>query len=206
MRNTELAASAIVCFAAYAFGILALHFMHPEIDPIRQHISKYVTAENGDILQSALLVLGLGTLALATGLWRSLSSSSTTKVELVLLALFGFGIILVMVFPTDAEGAPSTPTGTVHSIAFVFSCLCLIPAQILLSLKFRQDGRWRSFAPYSMAIALLVATAFVAFAATSGTEFTGLTQRIFVATFMAWLIATAFRLRYVARLDRAKRS
>ena len=192
-----LASIAIAGFVYYLVAVAALHFLRPELDPVKQHISQYAIGPYGWTLTSALYALGLASVALAVGLRQSLSPSGMGRAGVILLALFGVSIVVVGIFPTNAEGAPSTTSGLVHSFAFVLACFCLIPALILLPLQFRQDDRWRSFTLPSMTLALLVLATFIGFIAASGTEITGLSQRVFVGSFMVWLLTAAVRLRYI---------
>jgi hypothetical protein len=65
----------------------------------------------------------------------------------------------------------------------------------VLSMTFKRDARWRSFWPYSLALAF---AALITFFLKGDGQWTGLYQRIFNGTILLWLILAAIRLRSIA--------
>ncbi len=143
---TRLATIAIVGIAYFVVAVVTLHFLRPDYDPVKQHLSGYVAGPYGFLMTSAFFALALGSLVLDIGLWQGVSRTNLSKVGLMLLAVFGVGVALEGIFPTDAEGAPQTTSGTIHGVAFVLSSLSLLAALILVSRTFRRNEKWRSFA------------------------------------------------------------
>ena len=191
----RLATLGIAGAAYFAAAVIAQHFLRPDIDPVKYHMSGYAVGPYGFIMTSAFFALALGALALAAGLWQESVPSTHSKAGLILLAVFGAGVAVAGIFPADLQFPPQTTSGTIHEIASLAAFVSLLVAQILLSRKFRQDDRWRSFSRPALALALLALVAFIGVFATAETEFVGLSQRIYVAVFLAWLLLTAIRLR-----------
>jgi len=107
-------------------------------------------------------------------------------------------ILIAGIFPTALKGAPATKSDNIHSLASLVSFLSLIPAMILLSRRFKQDEEWRPFHRLALILSLIILATFIGFFLTSETEFAGLSQRIFFATFLTWLLLTAAHLRFIA--------
>jgi hypothetical membrane protein len=107
------------------------------------------------------------------------------------------GVLIAGIFPTDLRGAPETISGNIHNLASLLSFFSLIAATILLSRRFKQDERWRPFHRSALILSLVILATFIGFVLTGGTEFVGLSQRIFIVAFLIWLLLTAARLRLV---------
>ena len=149
-------------------------------------------------MTSAFIGLSLGSLALVIGLYQGVSRSARSWIGLILLGIWGVAILMAGIFPTALKGAPATTSDNIHSLASLVSFLSLIPATILLSRRFKQDERWRPFHRSALILSLVILGTFIGFFLTSETEFAGLTQRIFIATFLIWLLLAAARLRFIA--------
>jgi len=107
-------------------------------------------------------------------------------------------ILIAGIFPTALKGAPETTSDNIHAFASLVSFLSLIPATILLSRRFKQHEKWRPFHRSALILSLVILGTFIGFFLTFETEFAGLSQRIFIATFLIWLLLTAARLRFIA--------
>lgn len=58
----------------YAGAIALLHVLRTDYDPGYRYLSEYVVGPYGALMTSTYFVLSMGSLALAWGLWRSVSS------------------------------------------------------------------------------------------------------------------------------------
>jgi Protein of unknown function (DUF998) len=59
----------------YAGAILILHVVRTDFDPGYRYLSEYAVGPYGTLMTSTFYVLSAGSVALAIGLWRSVSSS-----------------------------------------------------------------------------------------------------------------------------------
>jgi hypothetical protein len=194
-RAARFATISIVGTAYFLFTLVALHILRPDYNPVRRFISEYAVGPYGFLMTSALFALALGSLALVIGLWKGLPSAARSGLGLILLTIWGLGILIVGIFPTDLIDAPKTTSGNIHTLIALWSFLSLTLAVIPLSLRFRRDERWRSFHYTALVVALLTLVAFIGFMVTSTTKVAGLSQRVFIAMVLLWLLLTAIHLR-----------
>lgn len=158
-------------------------------DPAVQSISELALVRFGGFMDAAFLAFGLGSLALALGLYRCVTRA---PVAASLLAVCGVLWSLLGVFSTGTRGFEAAVHGAVATASFL-----LIPVvMFLFAGRFRSDERWRSFARPTAGWAV-VAVGALFLIPVLGEEMFGLSERLFVAAFVSWLMATAVRLRFV---------
>jgi hypothetical protein len=80
----------------------------------------------------------------------------------------------------------------------ILNCTTVIAGSLLLSIAFRLDARWRRHFALSLALALVIGVAFVAWFLSPNALF-GLGNKVFFAVMIGWLIAPARHVRTVAR-------
>ncbi len=192
---------AAIGVAAFAAGFAAMHFIQADLDPIESFGSQYAYGRAGWLLNLSFFAAGLGVLALAAGLWRSLAAGERVGASAVLMVLVGVGFIGSGVFVTDPPledgDALYTLSSQLHALFGVVLFGSLIVGTFLLAGVFRRDGRWVGFAGTTLAFAwailvLFVATVVAAGIAPPGTGgISGLVQRVFIATLLTWLFLTA---------------
>jgi hypothetical protein len=112
----------------------------------------------------------------------------------------GVGVLIAMLFPIDPEGTPQTLSGTIHQVDGPLASLSLTAGVILVSWRFKQDEQWRPFQrfPLILSLVLLAAVIGTTLLFFTGAGFAGLSQRIFLAALVTWLLLTATRLRSLA--------
>jgi hypothetical protein len=103
-----------------------------------------------------------------------------------LLAAAGVAMAL-LASPTDPTlaGGPRTPAGLLHDAAFVLLGLTLLPALLLLGLRFRRSPGWRGHAAYTWLTVALAVPTFV---------LKGAAFYLFLGAALAWFVVTAARL------------
>ncbi len=200
-----LARASELSLMALAGIVLGLHFLAADKDPIDLLISQYANSGFGWLMNLGFGVAGVGVLALAVGLWRSLPRTRPVTAAVVLLALVGIGFAGLGVFPEDVpldDGSVSyTFAGRMHGLSSAVMFTSLIVAVFVLARIFAGNPSLRGFASttrnFAWAILALFAASNLASVVTPpGTGgVAGLVQRIFGAVLVVWLILTARQLR-----------
>lgn len=190
-----LATTALVAMSLFPVIVIALNIVQRRgYSPTRQAISELALGRAGGFMAIAFCGLGVGLLLLAITVRRTSRSARITPLLLALAAVFAGPASAA--FHTDRTGAKSTLHGNIHNAAGLAAFLLVLVAMITGAYRFRREPWWRPHAVPTAAFAAL-ATATFFLIPILGTSYFGLAQRLFVGTFVAWLLVTA---RY-ARLD-----
>jgi hypothetical protein len=202
-RSFPLASLSVAAVLYLAATLLVMHAIQPELNPATHYVSEYAHGQLGWLVMVGYVVAGAGGLALA---WRARSALSGrwALASATCLAIVGLGLIatgLTRIDVAQADGLViSTASGQAHELAGYVIFLGMIPGAFILSGAFRRDPRLaraafaaRLFA-WGLVIALLVAV--VVF---QRLELVGVGQRIFLATWLSWLIFVGLQLRVVER-------
>ncbi len=195
-----IAMIAIASIVYFVVVIFALHFLRPDLDPIRQPTSQYAVGPYGFLMTSAFFSMSIASFTLVLGFYQGIMQTARSQMGLVLLGLWGVGVIIAMLFPIDPEGSPQTMTGMIHLIDGPLAFLCVTASTISLSRRFNQDENWRLLYKPALLLSLVLLTAFILTFISFATQlgFTGLMQRIHLATLVTWMVLTAVRLRALA--------
>jgi hypothetical protein len=114
------------------------------------------------------------------------------------LAVVGVGLIATGVTRIDVPGADgsvvSSASGMAHELAGYVLLMGLIPAAFLVAATFRRDPRLSSAARPASIFAGAIIIAFIVAVMSLSLDLIGVGQRIFLATWLAWLIFVAFQL------------
>lgn len=185
----SLSAVSMVSTALFPAIVIVLNVVQRHgYSPVRQAISELALGSGGVLMVLAFCSLGAGILTVAAVIHRTATRSRAVPVIL--------GIAAVLAGPasagfhTDLTGTPTTLHGTVHNVAGLAAFLLLLTAMVVSSLRFRRDAFWRG---HATATAVLAGIGLITFCLIPllGDDRFGLAQRLFVGTFLVWLIATA---------------
>jgi hypothetical protein len=193
-----LALLAIVGIADFLLNIAALHFVRPDVNPVLEPMSNYAVGPYGFLFTAADIGLGLAALALTFGLYLSIAPPGRSYVGLFLLGLYGVSVLLAGIFPIDV-GGEATTFGIIHNVVGNIAFFGFPIAVILLSLGMGKDERWRPFRRRALALSVVVVLTVIL--TIVGFNFGigyGVTQRIFNATALVWMLAVALHLRPMA--------
>ena len=180
---------ALAGFAFWLVVVVVLPVATPDdYDPVEQSISALSLVRFGSFMDVAFLAFGLGSVSLAFGLYRSVDG---TVLPPLLLAVCGLLWTLLGFFKTGSGGTEET----VHGVAAAVSFLLILVVMFLYARVFRGDERWRSFARPT-AVWTVVAFVTLCSIPVLGEELFGVSERLYVAAFVSWLMATAVRLRF----------
>jgi hypothetical membrane protein len=189
---------AIVAIAGVSWWVLSVIFLHfitaDNYRPVEQPISDMTHGPYGLLVDIGLITLGVGTLALAAGLYLNLR---TSVVAPALLGVVGLLWIVIGIFQTGPGGEFEADTSdleaTIHDSAAVASFLLSVVVAFLFARVFRREDLWAKHARFTFIFAVLLLAAFLLFPVLGDDQF-GLSQRIFIGILMIWLLATAYRL------------
>jgi hypothetical protein len=200
-RSAALPAALGLAGAAwFAFAVVALHFLRPDLDPLSRATSEYAIGPYGYLMASAFFSLSLASWALLLALGRRLAGPARSRAGLALLGVWAACVLAAMIFPIDAAGAPSTTAGLIHNASGPIGFLSLALGALFISRRFRHDAALRPIARPAVGLSLLLLAAFFAVPAAmaSGLPLAGLAQRLLLAACVAWLSLTATCLRAAA--------
>jgi len=187
-------------FLYFVLALLLMHVIRPDYTIVDHMISDYAVGRSGWIMTTAFLSLSLGCLALAIGLFRDGPKSPLGRIGAALLLVACAGLIVTALFPTDLETAPSTRTGDIHGISFRVNVVGIFVSTLCLAVSYGGDPAWRRRRTPALVFAGLLVVAFVAQFLTlrRGAPY-GITNRLFVAVLMAWLISNSLWLASATR-------
>jgi hypothetical protein len=159
-------------------------------------MSYYVHGAHGWLLTVALLSIGAGSLALTAGL-ATLIQGKLARLGLCLLAVWGIGTILGGIYSADPPGnwdRPPTVAGAIHGIAAIVALTAFPPAAVLISRSVRK-ARVNGIDRLHTALAVASVVSFIAFFGSLFPVFLrpgppvllGLTERILLAAYAAWI-------------------
>ena len=185
----------IIGVAAAFCGVMVLHAVRRDVDPLRNVMSHYANGSHGRVMSVVFYAFGVSALALGFRLRSAIDRRGVTKVFPALLALSGASLIAAGVFEVDRELAPQTIEELIHSNSAVAAFVMLIVAMLLFSLACRGDDRWWSFRWTSVTLAVTAAVAAALTQLAGGTSWSGAVQRMLAGAVLAWFLLTAFHLR-----------
>lgn len=195
-RSTVLPTAAAGFFSYFVAALLLMHVVRPDYTVVDHMISDYAVGESGWIMTTAFVSASLGCLALAIGLFWDGPTSWLGRIGAALLVVASAGLVVTALFPTDLETAPSTWTGDIHTLSFRVNVVSVLLSTICLGLSYAGSPLWRRRRTPALAFAGLLVVAFVAQFLTlhRGAPY-GITNRLFVAVLMAWLISNSLWLK-----------
>lgn len=194
---------------AFLVAAVAMHFIQPDLDPVDVAVSYYMNGRLGGLLGTGLVAFGVGSIATAYGLRRSLPGAGAGA---TLLALWGACAVAGGLFPPDPMGSwdqPPSLAGMIHNGAAMVGFLAFPVAAMVLSRAAARHtgatGAGRRLTVLALSTAVALVLLFVSLAPVFGNgppRLLGLTERVLLLLMIAWL-ATANR--FLARLPAGSR-
>ncbi len=213
MSVSRLGTIGIAGAAYFVVTVVVLHFIQTDLDLIEITISKYGLGRFGWLLILAFLVVGVGTLALALGLRRSLAPGKGVATSVVLMALAGLGFlnygglhhIVSGLLEADHEAVFGCrrlcqTEATIHDLSGLLLFFTIIIGAFILRGVFTRDARWQGLAAAALWFALGLLVTFLLFFLLPE-EVTGFAQRVFVAVIMSWLAVIGWWMRSLGNAE-----
>ena len=201
-RSIPLASVAVAAVLYLAATLLVMHAIQSELNPASHYVSEYAHGQLGWLVMVGYVVAGTGVLAMA---WRARSALSGrwAVASAVCLVLVGLGLIATGVTRIDvaqADGSvTSSASGMAHELAGYVLFLGMMPGAYILSGAFRRDPRLAGAAVAARLFGWALLAAFVAAVVFQRLELLGFGQRVFLVTWLSWLIFVGLQLRLVER-------
>ena len=194
MTATQYRFAGAIGVGAFALAVIALHVLDPDLGVVDEYISAYGLGDYGWLMRAADFLLGLGVLAIGLALRSTLAEGKRVTASWMLFLIAGLGFILSGVFSTDpANTVESTAAGAFHDAGGYISILSLMFATWFLRGVFKRDPNHSRLYKFQTWFAILMTGTLAAFIAFE--PILGLTQRVFVAVVVTWLIALAINLK-----------
>ena len=194
-RPTGASLVALLGVAVAFSGVMVLHAISTDVDPIRDVMSHYANGSHGPFMSVVFYAFGVTAMAMGFRLRTAVRWRGLSRIVPALLGLAGLSLIASGVFEVDRPLAPHTMEETIHSNAAVAAFVLMIVSMLLFAVATRDDPRWRSFRWVAASLAGLAALAAI------GTQFagdgvgSGAVQRVLAGAVLAWFLLTALHLR-----------
>lgn len=195
-RNRALALSAgWIAFVVAAFALMAgvLQWTRTDLDPIAMPLSAYLRGAGGAWLRGAYYLMAS---ALAVLAWASFRATHTTLRSGLASALF---VVAALALPIVAvtvlyEHTPQEDLARlIHGEAAQTTFLCLVMGMLLLSSRWRRDGRMQSGGTTGVVLAWIAFAQMWVLALWKGLP-PGLTQKTLIVLILLWLAWAARQL------------
>lgn len=172
--------------------------------PLSDADSLYALGQLGWLWRTGAIATGLGVVALAWGLSRSLTAGKRVRLALTTMVLGGLAVIGTGVFPTDLprpDGTVGYTTGGVlHFIFGILGLLALLVTVFMLRGVFRRDPRWSDgVRPTAWLAWWLLAGVILLFVLPEYSTATGVTQRLVFVPEAAWAVWVGWQIRRLGR-------
>ncbi|WP_433129424.1 DUF998 domain-containing protein [Micromonospora sp. CA-240977] len=187
-RNTGLLALGGIALAALLTVIGHLE-VNDDLNPWALTISDFAVSDRGGVIDVAMVVLALATVALLYGLRRAAPARPGRAAEL-LLGAWATGLLLAAVVPTNEPGTAMTTAAYVHRYASVVAFLALPAAGWLLARRPDLEPAARMLRTLVL-LSLSLATAMVWSAYPGDRVLIGLAERLLILTEVAVLAIVA---------------
>jgi len=193
----QISTIALICIAYFAFAIVALHFLRPDLNPLSRPTSEYAVGEYGFLMSTAFFSMSVASFSLLIGLYKGISKPAQSRIGLILLGIWGTGVLVAMMFPINREGTDLTTVNIIHRTNGPLIFLCLSVGAVLISRRVRLDDKWRPFYHTALTLSLIMLALFFITGANIATKsgFEGLCQRTFLLVFVTWFISMNLHLR-----------
>jgi len=147
---------------------------------------------------------GVGISVLALALYNGMERPS--RIGLAFQLTIGLGIFLSGIFPGHTLDSASHES-LLHNLVGMLAFLLIMLVPIITGWTFRKREEWRELAPYSIAMTPLLIAMFIlmGYADSRPEGAPGLFQRLFLSTWMLWMILVSSRL-YRLEVERSSHS
>jgi hypothetical membrane protein len=190
----SLATTAALLLAVFPVAVVILNFLQaPSYSWRGNAMSELALGRGGALMFAAFTCMGVGTFLVAVLLHRELPQAKLGPAALIAAGLLD---VTSAIFHTNRSGAPATTTSDIHLTAGITTFVLMVLAMFAMVRRFRRSERWSAFALPTLIWSVVAFATFFLIPILGAADF-GLAQRLFVATWLSWLLTTALRARHV---------
>lgn len=194
MTTRQYRTAGVMGVGAFAMALIALHILDSDLNIAEEYLSVYALGDYGWLSRTANVAMGLGVVAVALELRATITEGKRVAASWILIMSAGVGFVISGMFDTDPTNtAESTIGGALHDLGGYISMLSLMIATWLLRGVFKRDVTYSDMYRTQTWFALLMTIGLIGLMAFESIP--GLTQRVFVAVVVAWLITLASNVR-----------
>ena len=185
----------LICLGVTAGGIVVLHFVRRDLNPLHDVMSHYANGPDGPLMSIVFYAFGVSAVAMGVRLRSGIDRRGVTRPVPWLLVLAGSSLLVAGVFEVDRPTDPETSGEVIHSNTAVAAFLLLVGAMVLFAIACRHDERWSSMRWSSLGLAVIAAGAAMATQFGRGTGTAGGMQRLLAGAVLVWLVLVALHVR-----------
>ncbi len=190
------AARVAVAAATLALLLLfSLHALRPDLEPAGHMLSEYALGAHGWVMSLCFASFAVSSAALLLALARH-SRGRLARLGQLFLFLASVGLVLGALFPTDPPRTPPDAfsfAGRMHGIGFMIGVPSELLTVLLLSLTLRKEPEWQGLVLLALAAGLWLSLGVMVPLIIAQHGF-GIPNRLFMASFAAWLSVAAWPL------------
>jgi hypothetical protein len=196
-RINAFAAAGVVGAVFLAATVAVMHVIQPELDPATRFVSEYAHGRLGWLITIGYVAAGAGTVLLAWSVWTAVRGRRGLAAALF-LAVFGLALVATGLTRIDIATASgpivSTASGQAHELAGYVAVLGLIPAAFLLAGAFHRNAHLAGAEFAARIFSWALVAAFIVAVLSQRFDLLGVGQRIFLITWLAWLVFVGLKL------------
>jgi hypothetical protein len=198
MTHQQYGTIGVIGVGLFVLALIGLHILDSDLSVVDEYVSVYALGDYNWISRAADVAMGLGIIAIALGLRKTLARGKRVTASWVLVLVAGFGFIVSGMFNTDPTNTTdATIGGAIHDLGGYISILSLMIATWLLRGVFKRDEEYSAMFRTQTRFAVLMTGALAAFIAFEA--ILGLTQRLLIAVVATWLITLAINIQQTAK-------
>jgi hypothetical protein len=198
MTHKQYGTIGVIGVGLFVLALIGLHILDSDLSVVDEYVSVYALGDHNWVSRAADLAMGLGIIAIALGLRKTLARGKRVTASWVLVLVAGFGFIVSGIFNTDPTNTTdATISGALHDLGGYISMLSLMIATWLLRGVFKRDEEYSVMSRTQTRFAVLMTGALGAFIAFEA--ILGLTQRLLIAVVATWLMTLAINIRQTAK-------
>lgn len=186
-------AASLTASLAFVGVALALHWLRADLDWQRATLSLYLHGPGGLWLRCAYVLLAMGIVALAAGLYAQAAAAARSAAPPLLFVVAALGLCAVAIGDSYLPQAAPLLAPLVHALSAQTAFLCVTTAMLLQSAWLRAQPRWRGTATAALTLAALSFVALWVHVLWRAPP-RGLTQKAAITLIVAWLLLVAYRL------------
>ena len=194
-RATGASLVAVLAIAVTFIGIMTMHAVRSDVDPLREVMSHYANGSRGPGDEHRVLRLRRRRPRPRVPAPDRDRPPRRHSAFPILLGLAGICLIAAGVFEVDRPLAPQTIQEMIHSNSAVAAFVMLIVAMLLFSLACRGDERWWSVRWMSLGLAVTAAVAAIGTQVLVGSSLSGAVQRLLAGAVLVWFLLVTVQVR-----------